>query len=68
MLKILDDKLKERVKISGFVLIIVGTVCLLLNEFAIDLGRAVTITFAAVNAAGLATLAFAHWGMKDKTD
>ncbi len=56
--------MKEIVKLTGFILVAIGFLGLIINEFAIDLGRAVTITFAAVNAAGLATLAFAHWGMK----
>ena len=68
MLKILGDKLKERIKISGFVLIAVGTVCLLLNEFVWEHSSSRTIIFAVVNSVGLVNLAFANFGMKDKTD
>ena len=56
--------MKEAVKLVGFILVAIGFLGLIINEFAIDLGRAVTITFAAIDAAGLATLAFAHFGMK----
>ncbi len=56
--------MKEIVKFISFILVATGFVGLIINEFAIDLGRAVTITFAAINAAGLTTLAFAHWRMK----
>ena len=56
--------MKEIVKLTGFILVAIGFLGLIINEFAIDLGRSVTITFAVIDAAGLATLAFAHWGMK----
>ena len=68
MLKILDDKLKERVKITAFILIIIGTAGLLLNEFVWEHSSTRTIIFAVVNLVGLVNLAFAHFGMKDKTD
>jgi len=55
---------KEVVKLSGFILIIIGTLGLLINEFIFDWGSTATITFAAVNVVGLAILAFAFWGMK----
>ena len=56
--------MKEAVKLIGFALVGIGFLGLVINEFAIDLGRAVTITFATIDAVGLVTLAFAHWGMK----
>ncbi|MFC1913573.1 hypothetical protein ACFLX7_05235 [Chloroflexota bacterium] len=49
-------------KLTAFILVISGTVGLLLNEFAFDWGRTVTITFAVVNLIGLVTLAFIIWG------
>ncbi len=55
---------KEVVKLSGFILIIIGTLGLLINEFIFDWGSTATITFAAVNVVGFAILAFAFWGMK----
>ena len=55
---------KEVAKLSGFILIIIGTLGLLINEFIFDWGSTATITFAAVNVVGLAILAFTYWGMK----
>ncbi len=56
--------MKEVVKLSGFILLIIGTLGLLINEFVFDWGRAATITFAAFNITGFATLAVTHWGMR----
>jgi hypothetical protein len=60
--------LKQFIKISGFTLVFIGTVGLLLNEFAFngtpDVARNRTIIFAVVNFVGLVNLAFAHFGMK----
>ena len=56
--------IREYAKRSGFVLLIIGTLGLIIAEFILDGGRAATLTFAAFNVVGLATLAFAHWGMK----
>ncbi len=52
------------IRLSAFILLIIGTLGLLINEFVFDWGSAATLTFAAVNIVGLATLAFAFWGMK----
>lgn len=49
--------MREVVKVSGFILLIIGTLGLLVSEFAFDGGRAVTLTFAVFNGAGLALLA-----------
>ena len=59
--------MKQVVKMSGFILIGIGTLGLLASELIFNWGSAVTLTLAAVNVAGFATLAFAHWGMKQKT-
>jgi hypothetical protein len=56
--------LRSFIKISGFVLIVVGTVGLLLNEFVWDGGTTRTIIFAVVDFVGLVNLAFAHFGMR----
>ena len=60
--------MKQVVKLSGFILLIIGTLGLIITEIII-LGGAVvwqyfTLTFGAVNVVGFATLAFAHWCMK----
>jgi len=58
--------LKQYIKLSGFILIAIGTIGLLLNEFfwASSSGR--TIIFAVVNFVGLANLAFAHFVLRQK--
>ena len=55
------------IRLSAFILLIIGTLGLLINEFVFDWGSAATLTFAAVNVVGLVTLAFAFWGMKKGT-
>jgi len=59
--------MRKVIRLSAFVLLIIGTLGLLINEFICDWGRTATIVFAAFNVAGLATLAFAYWGMKQDT-
>ena len=54
----------EIIRLSAFILVLIGTLGLLINELVLDLGSAATITFAAMNVVGLATLAFAFWGTK----
>ena len=56
--------MREVLKLSSFILIAIGTIALLLNEFVFDWGRAATVGFAALNVVGLITLAFTNWGMK----
>ena len=56
--------LPEVARLIGFILLIVGTLGLLINEFVFEGGRAVTLTFAVFNLVGLTTLAFVFWGMK----
>ena len=60
----MDYKLIGLIKISGFVLIIIGTVGLLLNEFVGEYSSTRTIIFAVVDFVGLVNLAFAHFGMQ----
>lgn len=56
--------MKQVVKFSGFVLVIIGTFGLLITEFISDWGRTATLTFAALNIVGLAKLAFTYRVMK----
>jgi hypothetical protein len=62
--------LKQFIKLSGFILIAVGTIGLLLTEFGIGASAASsysrTIIFAAVNLVGFVNLAFAYFGMKSR--
>jgi len=55
---------KSTLIIGASIFLAVGTIGLLINEFAFNWGRCATLTFAVINVVGLATLAFAHWGMK----
>ncbi|MFC2068922.1 hypothetical protein ACFLTP_07965 [Chloroflexota bacterium] len=52
-------------KLIAFILLIIGTVGLLLNEFVFDWGRVATMILAVCNLIGLATLAFRYWRTKD---
>ena len=51
-------------ELSAFILLIVGTIGLLLNEFVFDWGRVATLSFAAINIVGFVILAYTNWGMK----
>jgi len=53
-------------RITAFVLLIVGTLGLLANEFILYWGRPATATFAAFNFLGLVILALMTWGIKKK--
>ena len=56
--------MREAAKLSAFILLIIGTLGLLINEFIFDWGGTATLTFAAVNVVGFAILAYTYWGMK----
>ena len=58
--------MREVTKLIAFILLIVGTTGLLVNEFVTDWSKGVTITFAIFNFVGLATLAFITWSVKNK--
>lgn len=51
-------------ELSAFILLIVGTIGLLVNEFVFDWGTVATLSFAAINIVGLVILAYTNWGMK----
>jgi len=53
----------DALKLSAFILIFVGTIGLLVNEFVGDWGSGATITFACLNVLGFVALAFAAWTM-----
>ena len=59
--------MKNYIKLIAFVLLFLGTLGLLANEFVFDWGSPATLTFAVLNVVGFALLAFAHWGMKQDT-
>jgi len=56
--------MREYTLLIAFVLLIVGTIGLLINELILDWGRCATLTFAIINVVGLASLAFAYWTRK----
>ena len=56
--------MREFAKLSAFILLGIGTLGLVINEFIFDWGRAATLTFASVNVVGFVTLAFVHWGRR----
>jgi len=55
--------MREAAKLIAFILLIIGTIGLLVNEFVTGWGRGVTITFACLNVLGLVLLAFTAWIM-----
>lgn len=56
--------MREYALLISFILLIVGTIGLLINEFILDWGKCATLTFAIMNVIGLVSLAFAYWTRK----
>ena len=56
--------MKKVISLTPFVLLLIGTVGLLINELVFDWGRVATLSFAAVNVVGLVILASITWGIK----
>ncbi|MFC1995673.1 hypothetical protein ACFLVM_02210 [Chloroflexota bacterium] len=56
--------MRESTLLIAFILLIIGTIGLLINEFIFNWGRGATVTFAIINVVGLASLAFAYWATK----
>lgn len=54
----------KKIEFSAFVLLVVGTLGLLMNEFVFAWGRTGTLIFAAANIVGLVTLGYSYWGKK----
>ena len=52
---------KKAIKLGAFILLSIGTLGLIINEFIFDLGRIATLTFASINVIGLVTLASVYW-------
>ncbi len=53
--------MREAARLIAFILLIIGTLGLIINEFIFDWGSAATITFAAINVVGFVVLAFVFW-------
>lgn len=60
--------MKNFIKITAYILIVIGTAGLLLNEFVWEHSSTRTIIFAVVNFVGLVNLGFASFGLKDRAD
>ncbi len=56
--------MREVLKLTGFILLIIGTLGLLITEFVFEWGSTATLIFAALNVVGFAILAYTYWGMK----
>lgn len=56
----------ETAKLTAFILLTLGTIGLLVNEFVLEWGRAGTLVFAVFNVIGLAILATIYLRMKDR--
>ena len=53
--------MREATRLIAFILLGIGTLGLVVNEFVFDWGSAATLTFATINVVGLVILAFAFW-------
>ena len=53
--------MKMNVQSIAFLLLIIGTLGLLVNEFAFAWGRPATLVLAAANVVGLVALGFSYW-------
>ena len=58
--------MREYTRLIAFVLLIIGTIGLLVNELILDWGTCAILTFAIINAVGLALLGLAY-RIKKKT-
>lgn len=60
--------MREAIKLIAFALLTIGTLGLLINEFAFDWGRVATLVFAILNFMGLVILASTYFKMRNKYD
>jgi len=56
--------MRQYTLLIAFVLLIVGTIGLLINELILGWERCATLTFAIINIVGLASLTFEYWTRK----
>ena len=56
--------MRESTLLIAFILLIIGTIGLLINELIFDWGRCATLTFATINVVGFAFLAFTYLARK----
>ena len=58
--------MREVARLTAFILLIIGTIGLLVNEFIFDWGRVGTLVFAVLNFIGLAILAIMYLKVEDR--
>jgi phage-related minor tail protein len=58
--------MRNFLKITAFILIVIGTIGVLLNEFVWEHSSTRTIIFAVADFVGLVNLAFAHFALDSK--
>jgi hypothetical protein len=56
--------MRKNIKLNAFILLIVGTLGLLMNEYIFYWGRFGVLLFAAFNMIGIAILCFSYWDNK----
>ena len=56
--------MRKNIKLNAFILLIVGTLGLLMNEYILHWGRFGTLLFAAFNMIAIAFLCFSYWDNK----
>jgi hypothetical protein len=56
--------MSQTIKLTAFILLIIGTIGLLVNELVTDWGRAPTLVFAVFNCIGLVILGLTYFGKK----
>jgi len=56
--------MRKNIKLNAFILLIVGTLGLLMNEYIFHWGRFGTLLFAAFNMIAIALLCFSYWDKK----
>ena len=59
--------MNNNIELSAFVLLIIGTLGLLLNEFVFNWGRVATLLFATANVIGLVGLGYTYWRKNQET-
>jgi hypothetical protein len=59
--------MKENIELGAFVLLIIGTLGLLMNEFIFAWGRPATLIFATANVIGLLAFGLTYWSNKRGT-
>lgn len=53
--------MRKKIELGAYVLLVIGTLGLLMNEFVFAWGRPGSLIFAAVNVVGLAALGIIYW-------